>query len=131
MSAPGLLGLAGLVALGEHGDPHRAARAVRQHQRPAQLLVRVADVQPEAEVHLDGLVELGALDVLEDLDRLDRRVEVLAVDLRPRRGVALAVGAHASTSTPIERAVPAMTFIACSTSCAFRSGIFVSAIERS
>ena len=29
------------------------------------------------------------------------------------------------------RAVPAITFIACSTSCAFRSGIFVSAIERS
>jgi hypothetical protein len=29
------------------------------------------------------------------------------------------------------RAVPAITFIAWSTSCAFRSGIFVSAIERS
>ena len=33
-------------------------------------------------------------------------------------------------STPIERAVPAMIFIACSTSRAFRSGIFVSAIDR-
>ena len=35
-----------------------AAGAVRQHQRAAQLLVGVADVQAEAEVHLDGLVEL-------------------------------------------------------------------------
>ena len=34
------------------------------------------------------------------------------------------------TSTPIERAVPSMIFIAWSTSLAFRSGIFVSAIWR-
>ena len=37
---------------------------------------------------------------------------------------------HCSTSTPIERAVPAITFIAWSTSRAFRSTSFVSAIER-
>ena len=55
----GLLGLLGLLALGEDGDAHLLAGAVREHQRPAQLLVGVADVQPEAEVHLDGLVELG------------------------------------------------------------------------
>ena len=36
-----------------------------------------------------------------------------------------------ASPTPIERAVPAMTFIASSTSRAFRSGIFASAIERS
>ena len=56
----GLLGLAGLVALGEDGDAHVAAGAVRQHQRAAQLLVGVADVEPEVEVHLDRLVELRA-----------------------------------------------------------------------
>ena len=38
---------------------------------------------------------------------------------------------YASTSTPIERAVPATIFIAASTSLALRSGIFVSAIWRS
>ena len=41
------------------------------------------------------------------------------------------VAITASTSTPMLRAVPAMTCIACSTSRAFRSVIFVSAIERS
>ena len=35
------------------------------------------------------------------------------------------------TSTPIERAEPAMIFIACSTVCALRSGILRSAIARS
>jgi len=41
------------------------------------------------------------------------------------------MAAHRSVSTPIERAVPATISMACSTSRAFRSGIFVSAIERS
>ena len=54
----GLLRLARLVALGEDGDAHLAAGAVREHQRPAKLLVGVPDVQAEAEVRLDGLVEL-------------------------------------------------------------------------
>ena len=45
--------------------------------------------------------------------------------------VALAVlGHHATTSTPIERAVPAMIFAAWSTSWALRSGSFFSAISR-
>jgi len=35
---------------------------------------------------------------------------------------------YASTSTPMDRAVPAIIFIAASTSLALRSGIFVSAI---
>ena len=57
----GLLGLAGLVALGEDGDADVAAGAVREHERAAELLVGVADVEPEAEVHLDRLVELREL----------------------------------------------------------------------
>jgi hypothetical protein len=40
------------------------------------------------------------------------------------------LGHQASTSTPIERAVPAITFAAWSTSRAFRSFIFSSAIDR-
>src|SRR5439155_17791574 len=39
-------------------------------------------------------------------------------------------GHQRSTSTPIDRAVPAMISAACSTSCAFRSSSFVSAICR-
>src|SRR5262249_11449644 len=65
-------------------------------------------------------------------DRLDGLVQLLAVDLRPPLAVRLAVLRHYfSTSTPIERAVPATTSIACSTSRALRSTSFVSAIERS
>ena len=54
----GLLGLARLLALGEDGDARLAAGAVRKHQRAAELLLGVAHVEAEAEVHLDGLVEL-------------------------------------------------------------------------
>src|SRR5262249_24026867 len=127
----GLLRLACLLALREHGNALLLAGAVREHHRPAQLLVRVADVQPEIEMHLDGLVELRLRAALEQPDRLDRGVEVFAVDRAARLVVPLAVLRHyRSTSTPIDRAVPAMTSIACSTSRAFRSCIFVSAIER-
>ena len=106
---PRLLGLPRLVAFCEDGDAGLPARAVRQHQRAAELLVRVADVQPEAEVHLDRLVELRARKVLEHPYRLDGRVRPLAVDRRPGRLVALAVLCHQrSTSTPMLRAVPAM-----------------------
>ncbi len=80
----GLLGLARLVALGEDGDALLAAGAVREHHRPAQLLVRVADVEPEVHVHLDRLVELRARRVLEQPDRLDGRVDLLAVDRAAR-----------------------------------------------
>jgi hypothetical protein len=109
----GLLGLARLVALGEDGDRDGLAEAVRERDRAAQLLVRVADVQPGADVHLDGLVVLGALGLLEEPDRLAGRVELLAVDLRAGLEIALAVlGHYATTSTPIERAVPAMILAA-------------------
>src|SRR5262249_38223035 len=126
-----VLRFARLVAFGEDGDTHVLAGAVRQHDRPAQLLVGVADVQAEPEVHLDRLVELRAVERLETADRVGRRVQRLAVDRGACRPVSLPMLAHASTSTPMLRAVPAITFIACSTSCALRSGIFVSAIERS
>src|SRR5579871_6605031 len=127
----GLLRLARLVALGEDGDAHLLAAAVREHERAAQLLVGVADVEPEAEVHLDRLVELRAVHLLEELHALGRRVELLALEERAGAAVTLAVRGHQpSTSTPIERAVPAMMSAACSTSRAFRSGIFVSAIWR-
>src|SRR5205814_447621 len=128
---PGLLRLAGLVALGEHRHPDVLARPVRKHERPAQLLVRVADVQPQPEMHLDGLVELRRRGLLQHPHRLDGRIRTLAVDGAARLDIALPVLCHyRSTSTPIERAVPAMIRAAWSTSRAFRSTSLVSAICR-
>src|ERR1700690_4206102 len=90
----------------------------------------MADVHAQAQVHLDGLVELRGLHRLQGAHGVERRVDPLAVDRVARAVVALA-GHQALTSTPIERAVPAMMCIAASTSLAFRSGSFVSAIWRS
>src|SRR5439155_20734947 len=80
------------LALGEDGDARLTARAVREHQRPAQLLLRVPDVETEVEVRLDGLVELRGLEALQEPDRLGRRVELLAVEGRARVPVILAMG---------------------------------------
>src|SRR3954465_13637532 len=124
----GDLGPLGLVALGEDGDLLLLAQPVREADRRAQLLVRVADVQPGADVRLDGLVELGRAGLLEQRDRLGGRVLALAVDLAARLQELLAVSRHQPTSTPIERAVPSMILAACSTVCAFRSGSLRSAI---
>src|SRR6266508_1042323 len=126
----GVLGFLGLLTLREDGDPRVLAGPVRELERPAQLLLGMADVEAHVHVHLDRLVELGALLVLEKLDRLERRVRALAVDVREPLPVALAVVAHAGTSTPIERAVPSMILMAWSTSRAFKSSSLVSAIWR-
>jgi hypothetical protein len=71
VSAGGLR-LARLVALGEDGDPHGLAGAVGQGDRATDLLVRLACVDAEAEVGLDGLVELGRRELLREGDRVER-----------------------------------------------------------
>src|SRR5262249_39067017 len=127
----GILCLLRLLALREHGDPRFLPGPVRKHERAAKLLVGVADVEAKPEVHLDGLVELRCLHVLEETDRLDGGVLLLAVERGARVAVVLAVAAHrTSVSTPIDCAAPATMRIACSMSRALRSGIFVSAIWR-
>ena len=128
----GLLGLARLVALGEDGDLDVLAEAVGQRDRAAQLLVGVAHVQAGADVDLDRLVELRAGRGCARA-RPPRRARTRARGRpwRARSRVALAVLAHDATSTPIERAVPAMILAACSTSWAFRSASLRSAISRS
>src|SRR6266545_5010338 len=126
----GVLRLLRLLALREDCDSRVLAGAVREHECPPQLLLGMADVEAHVHVHLDRLVELGALLVLEKLDRLERRVRALTVDVRERLAVALAVLAHAGVSTPIERAVPSMILMAWSTSRALKSSSLVSAIWR-
>src|SRR5919106_1006354 len=98
------LGLAGLLALGEDGHAYGLADPVRKHDRPAKLLVGVPHVQSQAEVGLDGLVELRAVGVLEEPNGLERRVCPLAVDRLERGAVALAVLAHQPVSTPMSPA---------------------------
>src|SRR3954452_6444014 len=94
----GLLGLARLVALGEDRDLDLLAEPVRQRDRAAQLLVGVADVQPGADVNLDGLVELRPLGLLHQLHGLVRRVLAGAIDLRLGLAVGLAVPGHYATT---------------------------------
>ncbi len=74
-------GLGGLGALREDGDLDVLAEAVGQRDRAAKLLVGVAHVETGAHMHLNGLVELGAREVLDEADRLRGLVLVLAVDL--------------------------------------------------
>jgi hypothetical protein len=79
----GLLGLAGLLALGEDGDAAGLAGAVREHQGAADHLVGPPRVHVEVDVGLDALVELGPFEALDELDGLARRVAALRVYLRP------------------------------------------------
>jgi hypothetical protein len=85
------------------------------------------DAQPDG--NFDGLVELGVRGRLHELDRLLRRI-VRGVIALCRGGVVfLSVLAHQSfTSSPIERAAPAIIAIADSTESVLRSGILISAI---
>src|SRR5262249_33361421 len=112
-------------------DRDLLAEPLRQRQGAAQLLLGVAYVDAEPDVDLDRLVELGTGGLLDQVDRLGRRVGLGPVDLLVGLSVALAACHQSpSTVTPIERAVPAMILVAASRSLAFRSGILRSAIWR-
>ena len=71
----GAEGLLGLLALGEDGDADDLAGAVREDDGAADHLVGVAGVDAEAEVRLDGRVELGVGGLLRERDRLVDRVD--------------------------------------------------------
>src|SRR3712207_7880852 len=87
------------------------------------------DVEPGADVHLDGLVELGGLRLLDEADGLVRRVLALAVDLVAGPGVGpAALGPYAGTPTPLERAGAPVIFSARATACAVGSARFFSAV---
>jgi hypothetical protein len=93
----GRLGVAGLLALGEDGDGDVFAEPVRQRQGAAQLLIGVANVDPEQDVELDGLVEFGAGGLFDQGDRLRRRVGAVAIDLVVLLAESFAVLGHRSS----------------------------------
>src|SRR6266511_3754689 len=105
---------------------------MRQDHGPAHQLVGVARVDAQAQVRLHRRVELRDADLGQQLASLADLVPSLGLDQLGCGEVLLAMARHQSaTSMPIERAVPATIFMAPSTSFAFRSAIFVSAISRS
>jgi hypothetical protein len=76
----GLLGLTNLVAAGNDQHALGLAEPVREDDRAADHLVGMLRVHAKAHMHLDGLVELGKLDLLDEGNRLFQRVR-LTVDL--------------------------------------------------
>jgi hypothetical protein len=64
-----------LLADGEDRHPAGLARAVREHQGAAHHLVGAAGVHVQANVRLDALVELRAVQLFKELERLARVVE--------------------------------------------------------
>ena len=127
---PGVAGLAPLVALGEDGDPDGPSGPVRERDRAPERLILLAGVDPQPERSLDRLVELRGGERLHEADRLRRGVLLGMIE----RGGGLAVPfaldrGHASTSTPMLLAVPAMMRAAISTSFALRSAIFFCAMS--
>ena len=66
MSAPASRASVGILAGSEHGNADGLARAVRKHGRAADLLVRLGRVHAEVHGHVDGLVELGAGELLDE-----------------------------------------------------------------
>ena len=77
----GLLGFLGLVAAREHRDADVLAGALGQIDHAADHLVGVARIDAQVHRQLDGLVELGGGEALDEADRFVDGVELLAVDL--------------------------------------------------
>ncbi len=75
-----LAGFFGLGILGEHGDAHGLAGAVRQVHHAADHLVGVARIDTQVDGDFDGLVELGRGASLDHLDGFIELVELVAVD---------------------------------------------------
>src|ERR1700685_579079 len=121
-----------VVALGERDDAYNSARAMRQEHRAAHVLIALLRVDAETDVNLDRFIELRVGVLLHEADRFGRRVEGLLIEVGLEVLVTLTVMLrHYSTSTPIERAVPAMIFLAASISFALMSGIFTLAMSSS
>src|SRR5260370_41751789 len=124
----------------EDGDAYLLAGAVGQDDRPAHHLLRVSRIDAEADVRLYGGVVLGYRGVFGDRDRLLGGEPTVAVGrhrgLDLLRGLAVLLPLslrhpYSITSTPLDRAVPSIIFIAASVSYAFTSLRLVSTMVRS
>ena len=67
----GVFGRRHYVALGEHHDPLRPADSVRQHERTADDLIGLLRIDAQADGDLDGLVELGRIELPQLFDRCE------------------------------------------------------------
>src|SRR5688572_17725169 len=102
---------------------------MREDDRSPDHLVRVPRIHPEVHRHVHRLVELGKGRVLYQRDRLRNRILPRPIDLGNRAPELLPAGGHQSTtSSPIDRAVPAIIRMALSRLAALRSAILISAI---
>src|SRR5699024_9914931 len=128
----GGLSLLGLGALGEHGDPHTLAGTMRQHGGTAHVLIGLLGINAKIDRQIHGLAELGGRARLEQLNGLIHGIGLSGLDLLDKLLLTLGDFRHdqtPSTSTPMERAEPAMVRTAASRSAAFMSGHLVLAIS--
>ena len=114
-----------VLATGEHRDAHGLAGAVREHRRATDLLVGLRCINAQIDRHVDGLVELGHRKLLDEGECLIDVVGLAGQDLRGPGLHALLHSCHdqRSTSTPIERALPAIVRTAASRSAAKASSL--------
>src|SRR5687767_1419175 len=100
-----------------------------EYHRPPYHLVGVPGVHPEVDGDIHRLVELGEGGVLHQGHRIRNRVLPHPIDLGHRRAELLSPRGHQSTtSSPMDRAVPAIMRMALSRLAALRSAILISAI---
>ena len=91
MSAPAASASRALSPSAKTATRTGLAGAVGQRDGAADVLVGLARVDAQAEVDLDGLVELGGRELLGQGDGLEGGVELGAVDLRRAGAITLAV----------------------------------------
>src|SRR6185437_211244 len=128
-----LLRFISLRAFGEHGDAQAAACAARQRDDAAHHLVGMARIDTEVDRQFNDLIELRGGAGLHQLHGLFDRI--LLGDINAFGGLLKTLGdvghgSYSRTWMPMERADPSIMRIAISTSFAFRSFIFASAIWR-
>src|SRR5579863_1978564 len=122
-----------VVTLSECDNANDATRSVRQQHRAANVLVALFRIDAETNVGFDCFGELRVGVFLDERNRFGRREQLPAIVLGEEflEALPMMLWHYASTSTPIERAVPATMRFAASMSLALMSGIFTLAIDSS